>query len=98
MSFIFSLIFLASVNALIPSRTPPMEFKRIARSVDLDTSGRNTTTDNLNDYETMMHREFVLYSKLYPDKLSLLLKVGLQNTLKYFQKCTDSTVPQYHDP
>ena len=74
MSLIFLFIFLASVNALIPPRTPKLNLDnvRTARSVDLDMSGRNTTTDNL------IHREFLLYSKIYPDKLSLLLKVGPQ--------------------
>ena len=77
MSFIFLSIFLASASALNPPRTPKMDLKRAARSVNLDQSERNTTTDNLNDQEKLIYREFSLYSKIYPAKLSLLLKVGL---------------------
>ena len=80
MNFIFSFILLASVNALNPPRTPQLNLDnvRTARSVDVDTSSQNITTDHLNDNEKIIYREFSLYSKIYPDKLSLLLKVGLQ--------------------
>ena len=80
MTFIFLFIFLASVNALNPPRKPQLNLENVrrARSVDVETSGRNTTTDHMNDNEKMIHREFLLYSKIYPNKLSLLLKVGLQ--------------------
>ena len=58
---------------------PTARHLRTARSGN--SSGQNSTRDSwmdeLSDYEKMVYQNFALSSKIYPDKLNLLLKEGL---------------------
>ena len=42
-------------------------------------STRESWMDGLTDYEKMIYKNFALSSKIYPDKLNLLLKEGLHS-------------------
>ena len=82
MSFTIFTIFIASLYAqnFRPKWTPGMHLERSARSLDL--SGRNGTADwvdGFSEYEKWLYQSFVSSSKIYPDKLDLLLKLGLKN-------------------
>ena len=81
MSFTIFHLFIASLFAQnFRPKWPAVELKRSARSEDL--SGRNGTADwldSFSDDEKWLYQSFVSSSKIYPDKLDLLLKLGLRN-------------------
>ena len=81
MYFLFSTILISSLNSqnLNPSQwTTTRHLKRTARSKN--SSDQNITSeswmDGLSDDEIMFYQNFALSSKIYPDKLDLLLKAG----------------------
>ena len=79
MNFKIFHIFVVSLYArnLTSVWTPEMHSQRKA-----DLSTRNGTDDFINglsEYEKWMYSNFVSSSKLYPDKLDLLLEPGLKN-------------------
>ena len=81
MSFRIFHIFIASLYAQnFHQKWSGVNFKRSIRSIDL--SVRNGTADwldSFSDYERWLYQSFVSSSKIYPDKLDLLLKLGLKN-------------------
>ena len=97
MSFTIFHIFIASLYAqnFHPKWLPEMDFKRSTRSIDL--SGRNGTADwldSFSEYEKWLYQSFVSSSKIYPDKLDLLLKLGLENLrggIMVVRTCTGRT-------
>ena len=80
MSFTIFHIFIASLYAQnFRSKWPAVDLKRSARSENL--SGQNGTADwvdGFSEYEKWLYQSFVSSSKIYPDKLDLLLKLGLK--------------------
>ena len=82
MYLLFSTILMASLNA--QSFHPPWStsghLKRTARSDNSseENSTSETWLDGLSDYERMFYQNFILSSKIYPDKLDFLLKAGLR--------------------
>ena len=82
MKIIIFNIFIASLHAQNSHQkwSSQLHSKETARSLDLDSDGRNATNDymdNLSDYEKMAYQSFLLSSKIYPDKLNFLLKARL---------------------
>ena len=79
MNFKIFHIFVVSLYArnLTSVWTPEMHSQRKA---DLSTrNGTDDFIDGLSEYEKWMYSNFVSSSKLYPDKLDLLLEPGLKN-------------------
>ena len=82
MYFLFSTILILTLNAqnLHPS-WPTARHLRTTRSGN--SSDQNSSSeswmDGLTDYEKMVYKNFALSSKIYPDKLNLLLKEGLHS-------------------